>query len=381
VPVKKILHRMLSEIMHLKRLWTLVLLVETVLETKRLSVTQLGRSLKLPIQERSGIRRSDRFMGNKRVQAQSQAVYGALVKRLIGNKRRPWILVDWSHLPNTDFYVLRAALVAPGRALTLYETVHPESKQGNERVQCIFLKELKKLLPAGSRPVIITDAGFHNPWFKQIVSYGWDYVGRIRGRKVYRPVGAREWQPCRGLWTQASGRAKALGEVELCRKNPLKSRLYLFKGKARGRQGKSITEYRLAAKEPWLLASSLFGRQSAKRVVKLYRTRMQIEEGFRDLKSPAYGFSFNLAYSRDPHRIEVLLLIAALAGMVAWAVGWLTERQQLHYPFQANSIKHRRVLSLFYLGCQVIRRKVTVTVSERTLREVFDAIENEGCPA
>ncbi|WP_276321967.1 hypothetical protein [Nitrosococcus wardiae] len=43
--MKKILHRMLSEIMHLKRLWTLVLLVETVLETKRLSVTQLGRSL------------------------------------------------------------------------------------------------------------------------------------------------------------------------------------------------------------------------------------------------------------------------------------------------------------------------------------------------
>jgi hypothetical protein len=94
VPVKKILPRMLSEIMHLKRLWTLVLLVETVLETKRLSITQLGRSLKLPIQERSGIRRSDRFMGNKRVQAQNKAVYAALVKRLIRNKRRPWILVD-----------------------------------------------------------------------------------------------------------------------------------------------------------------------------------------------------------------------------------------------------------------------------------------------
>ena len=88
--------------------------------------------------------------------------------------------------------------MAPGRALTLYETVHPESKQGNERVQRIFLKGLKELLPAGSRPVIITDAGFHHPWFKPIVSYGWDDVGRIRGRKVYRPVGAREWPPCRG---------------------------------------------------------------------------------------------------------------------------------------------------------------------------------------
>jgi hypothetical protein len=169
-------------------------------------------------------------------------------------------------------------------------------------------------------------------------------------------------------------------EVELCRKNSLKSRLYAFKGKARRRRGPSIAEYRLAAKEQWLLASSLCGRQSTKRVVKGYRTRMPIEEGFRDLKSPATGFSFNLAYRRDPHRIGVLLLIAALADMLAWVVGWPVEQQPLHYPFQANSIKHRRVLSLFYLGCQVIRRKVTVTLSERTLREVFDAIENEGCP-
>ncbi|WP_369293065.1 transposase, partial [Motilimonas sp. 1_MG-2023] len=29
---------------------------------------------------------------------------------------------------------------------------------------------------------------------------------------------------------------------------------------------------------------------TAKQVVKLYAKRMQIEESFRDLKSPAYGF-------------------------------------------------------------------------------------------
>ncbi|QBQ54398.1 hypothetical protein [Nitrosococcus wardiae] len=106
-------------------------------------------------------------MGNKYVQVQSKAVYGELVKRLVGSKQRPWILVDWSHLPNTEYYVLRAALVAPGRALPLYETVHAQSQQGNERVHRAFLKTLKALLPAASRPVIITDAGFYNPWFKQ----------------------------------------------------------------------------------------------------------------------------------------------------------------------------------------------------------------------
>jgi hypothetical protein len=77
----------------------------------------------------------------------------------------------------------------------------------------------------------------------------------------------------------------------------------------------------------------------------------------------------------------VLLLIAALAGRLAWVIGWLAERQQLHYQFQANSIKHRRVLSLLYLGCEVIRRKITLTLNEQNLREVFCVIENEGCPA
>jgi hypothetical protein len=151
VPVKNILHRMLSEIMHSKRLWTLVLLVETVLETKRLSVTPLGRSLKLPIQERSGIRRSDRFIGNRQVQAQGKAVYGELVKRLVGSKRGPWILVDWSHIPNTNYPVLRATLVAPGRALTLYKTVHPQSQQGNERVQRVFFKDAQGVV-TGCQP-------------------------------------------------------------------------------------------------------------------------------------------------------------------------------------------------------------------------------------
>ncbi|HVV68560.1 MAG TPA: transposase [Gammaproteobacteria bacterium] len=47
-----------------------------------------------------------------------------------------------------------------------------------------------------------------------------------------------------------------------------------------------------------------------KRVVKLYKTRMQIEEGFRDLKSSRYGLSIEQSYSKGIVRLENLLLIA-----------------------------------------------------------------------
>ena len=51
-----------------------------------------------------------------------------------------------------------------------------------------------------------------------------------------------------------------------------------------------------------------------------------------------------------------------LASTVAWLVGLAAERMNLHYNFQANSVKNRRVLSLFFLGCQVIKRKMRIPI-------------------
>ena len=378
--VEKVLHTLLVDVIHFKRLTSLLLMVNTVLNSKRLSLTQLGRSLALPIQERSGIRRADRLLGNKKLHGERLEIYGRLCRTLIGAKQRPWILVDWSHIPNTRLHVLRAALVTDGRALTLYEEVHDEKKQENAQVQRAFLNTLQALLPDACRPIIVTDAGFHNPWFKQVLDFGWDYVGRIRGRKQYRSLETDIWQGCNTLWTQARSRAKALGRVALCRTNSLKTYLYLIQDKAKGRHSKRhdgmTQEYRKSAAEPWLLASSLCHRQAAKGVVRIYRTRMQIEEGFRDLKSARYGFSFAYAKSQQPERVQILLLIAALASVLAWFVGWLAEQQQLHLQFQANSIKHRRVLSLFYLGCQVIRRNIKLALNMGLL----NLATNQSCP-
>ncbi|MCE2597371.1 transposase, partial [Motilimonas cestriensis] len=46
---------------------------------------------------------------------------------------------------------------------------------------------------------------------------------------------------------------------------------------------------------------------TAKQLVKLYAKRMQIEESFRDLKSPAYGFGLRHCRSRSTKRLDILL--------------------------------------------------------------------------
>jgi hypothetical protein len=391
--VKGFLHKTLSSVMHKKRLDTLSIIVHGLLIWKRLSVTELGRGMAVPIQERSAIRRADRFIGNLKLHSETNKICAIFITLLIHQKRRPNLIVDWSQIPNTKNHVLRAALVAPGRALTLYEEVYPEKKLGNSAIEKKFLRKLAKLLPTECKPIIITDAGFRNPWFKQVVELGWDYVGRIRGTHQY--FDGKSWLKCKDLLSRATSKAKSIGEVVLCKKNPIVSNLYLLKEKSKKkslktkktkptqkkgsskkkRGGKNSLEYSRSATEGWLLASSLPGKNwlTIKRVIKIYKKRMQIEEGFRDLKSSKYGFGFEKAYSRDIRRIGVLLLVAMIASIIAWLVGYAAEQRKWQYQFQVNSIKTRRVLSLFYLGCQILRRglKITTDIFEEAVHGLW----------
>ena len=368
--IKLIIHKMLSQVMHAKRLTSLEYAVESAFECRQLSVTGLGRSLSLPIQERSGIRKMDRLVGNQKLHAERKTIYRVVARELISEYSQPWIVVDWSPIPNTDDNLLRAAIVCRGRALSVYEEVHPLIKLGNQKVQSGFLKTLKELLPKTTQPIIVTDAGFHASWFKAIQKQGWNFVGRLRGLVKYRLAGELNWNSLNTLYSKASTQAKSLGQVTISKSDSIPGTLCYYKGNGKGRinknklgqrrQEQDSQNYSRSAKEPWILFTSLKSTQIAKRLVKIYKQRMQIEEGFRDLKSSLYGFGFEKSYSKQLKRIENLLLIAMLASFLAWLIGWSAEKEQKHYQFQANSIKHRRVLSLFYLGCRIIKKKLEI---------------------
>lgn len=386
--VTNIVHQLLETTIHKTRIDSLIPVITAIIKSKKLRLTQLGRELEIPAKERAGIHRINRLLANPYYQNQSIDLYKAMTQSIIRNQGRPIILVDWTNIPNSkltakngEHCALRASLVAEGRSLTLYEEVHSKKKESNANVHREFLKTLHSILPIGCSPYIVTDAGFKNPWFKEVLALGWDYVGRIRGCVTYD--NGREFVPVKNLFDKASAIPKYLGLITFAKKNPLKSYCYIYTHKLQNRkkrtktgkvdQHKDSTNHSRSYREPWLLVSSLRSSSAAKRVVKIYKQRMTIESSFRDTKSTEFGFSFTENKTVIAERYIVWLMLASLASFIAWIVGYAAEKAELHYDFQANTYRHRRVLSFFYLGCQIIKKKIDVSINlEEIQREAWD---------
>lgn len=117
--------------------------------------------------------------------------------------------------------------------------------------------------------------------------------------------------------------------MEIARSKPLTSRVVLHakppKGrKHRNRQGvpacnSNSRKNAQRESEPWVASPSL--NLSARQLIALYGRRMQIELSFRDLKSHRYGQGFEDSLTRKGARIEVLLLLSAMAAFASWLVG------------------------------------------------------------
>jgi hypothetical protein len=117
--------------------------------------------------------------------------------------------------------------------------------------------------------------------------------------------------------------------------------------------------YRKLHRAPWLLATSLPHKPGIERRIKqLYATRMQIEETLRDGKSHRFGFGLRYARSGSLHRIQILLLLVALASLVLWLVGLAGRARNLARHLQANTVSDRLVLSTPFVGRLLLLRRI-----------------------
>jgi hypothetical protein len=85
--IERFLHKTLSLVMHKKRLSSLAVFVIAAIKGKKLSLTNLGRFSDLHIQERSAIRRSDRFIGNKFLHSERIDICRVFISQLVGHKK------------------------------------------------------------------------------------------------------------------------------------------------------------------------------------------------------------------------------------------------------------------------------------------------------
>jgi hypothetical protein len=321
----------------------------------QIGLAALGRAIG-PRSHKHGIKRIDRLLGSEALANELDEIYAAIARYVLRSMKRPVILLDWTDAGKT-MRALTAAVPVEGRAITIYSVTVPASQYTAVRIEKAFLDKLRTFLCLDCRPILVGDAGFRAPWMKRVQAMRWDFVTRIRGRTLVRRDGESQWQHWKDLFEEASRRPRSLGAFRIVRNHAVEAQLVVVDERARHRtpitprNARALRATR-AHHEPWFLATSL--TLPAKAIVELYRARMQIELTFRDLKSHRFGWGFEDANCRSTTRVAVQIMLGAIASLVSLLVGLAAEAAGLQKRYQANTITHRRVISLVALGRAVI---------------------------
>lgn len=374
------------EKLHARRAQALLGAVTALVMGRRLVLMDLARSWPGAERVQAPLKCLDRLLSNRALHLERRLFY-ALICRWLSRSNQLLVIVDWSDLKRDgSWHLLRAAVPVGGRSITIYEAVYSEADKATPRVEQAFLSALKSVLPPKVTPIIVTDAGFRGPWFRSVEALGWHWLGRVRNTTlVMRSCNADStagWIPCKSLYSTATATARDLGSFEAARSHPLPCRLVVLRKSAQGRKHRTRrgavaanSNSRSNAKreqEPWLLAAShSLDRLKAGQIAAIYAKRMQIELAFRDMKSHRYGCAFEDSLTRKGHRLEILLLIHALAGFAAWLAGLASQAtgQRLRLV-PSGTAQHRASYSLLRLGWEALRRN-WIRESDRALRETI----------
>jgi hypothetical protein len=350
---------------HKARCAALVRVVAAALSGAKLSLPHLGRGRSGDTFEKHHIKAVDRLLGNRSLHLERAGIYAAIARAALHGVKRPVIVVDWSDFePGRKLIMLKAAVPIGGRAITIYERVFPFARYNSPSAHREFLVTLQAIVPAHCKPIIVTDAGFRGPWFHAVQPLGWDFVGRIRNRIKYFNGATGRWCFTDSLYKLATSKTQHLGEALMSKRHSYWFRLYLVRayashsGRHKRRRGELPNGlYRRLHRAPWLLVTSLpHELGSERRIKQLHTQRMQIEETFRDAKSHRWGLGLRYCRCGDVERMQVLLLVAALATLMLWLAGLGAHARDWTRRFQANTVRTCSVLSTIFLGRHLMLR-------------------------
>lgn len=343
---------------HAGRLAAVVEVVCAMTYAKHLSLTAIGRSLRKST-GRHGIKKVDRLLGNWRLHRELVVLYRGLAKHLVGAQGRVVVLIDWTQI-HGEFWALTASVPFLGRSIPILSRSYTEDQLGSRDAQTEFLDELRDLLPAGAKPVIVADGGFRSPFFSACFRKGFYYVIRLRNDHSvveFGMKGTREYErpSFDALFARATDKARCLGGglPYASSQHAVSARIILGPRppKAKKRRAYANDYERKRACEPYLLATNL-ENDSAEAIVRIYAARMQIEETFRDTKNPRFGWGLEYSKTRSTRRFDVLLMLAALAFAAVALIG-SAARELGHEPkFRARS-GPGIALSVFTLGALI----------------------------
>lgn len=205
-------------------------------------------------------------------------------------------------------------------------------------------------MPAGQRG----DLGFH-PWNSD--PYSPVESSHVKSsRRHGRAISVIE-KPVPG---DSDGEGHGVGDSEHCPSGPADERLPLclfgpvareVRGKSNGNLNRKVSFAPL--KRCPDLATNL--TRSLRKVVSVYRERMQEEESFRDLKSHRYGFAFRYVKLSKAGRYDRMLAVWAIEMWLFFTQGLAAAQNGLDRGLSTAS-NRRRDLSLIRIGVMQLQR-------------------------
>lgn len=346
-----------------------------------ISVTEIGKKLTSKTTVKSKIQAANYLVGNHKLCEQIPLIYRGFAEFFWGGLKELVVLVDWSGSCGEKFHTLTASVVGHGRSIPIYHEIYHESQLGNEYSHEHFLETLNDIIPSETKVTVITDAGFRTHWFRQVMSYGWDVIGRIYEGFTYQNVGEKQWRSLKEVEFGGVGKAHALGHAKIGRKTKgVTGYLYTYKEKLSDKPHKKNPypahekQHSQYYRKGWIIFSSI--KKSPELLVKYYKKRMQIEQNFRDIKNEQIGIGLRQNQSKLKDRINMLWLIAILIIIVSWWVGLMVETSNRHRSYQANSIKNKRVRSFIHLARLVYRHEPHLLDWE-LFTEIIDSVKQQ----
>lgn len=303
----------------------LAVFVASALTLARSILTDLAVEMKrqgFATSTKSALKRLDRWINNPGVSvtAAMKPLVAAWTKK---RRKRLVISVDWVDI--RSYKTLVAAAAIKGRAVWLLWKSVPKSglNLNTNRIEEEVIFELRQLLPAGLKVVILADRGFHKSrLFTYCQRLKFDYIIRIKSE--YH-VAAKRFKGCLAQLPVKPGTARFWTQV-VCGKRPrVTQNIVVF-------YCRNLPEKR---DEPWFLATSLTG--TPRQMVKLYAKRMGIEECFRDKKNVNNGWGLRHMRLHTARALDHLLLILAIAYLILCGLGLLALRLAKPRDWCANN--------------------------------------------
>ncbi len=325
---------------------TAAFVVAGIIESQSVVTAKIGRALPGEALDKHKIKRVDRLIGNDRFDA--TAISHALLDAF---KFRPgqeiFLALDWTKIGS--YQVMTTSVATGGRAIPFQWTVIDDNKKRMARAEREHIQKLKMMLPQGVDFTLLFDAGYDSSSYLELLNeLNLPYIVRVSSQVCVKPEGDVVANADEGGWFH-------LGKQSWKRSTVYDWGWVSF-SKEHGVRVRFVAIHDDRQKDPWLLVTT---RNCAPRkIIHAYGRRFETEETYKDYKDVRNGLQLKGKRIKTPERLARLIALETLAYWLTSLTGLQGEEMGLHRQFQANTIRDRRVIALWRVGREILRRSL-----------------------